>query len=226
MTSSAPDPGTTPPDASPTTPTNTSSDSADGSTPTADDYGFSMRRLLIDTALFTIGIVAVVAVAGYFFRKPLGATATWMIEQFGLAGLFTGTFLADAFTLPIPPDAYLFIGIASGTDTTATLVACSAATVAGGNLAYFVGPYIQKLPYLRDKLQDFRPKGEVLFRGYGTWAVAIAAMTPIPFSIVSWLAGIYRMPYAKYFVASLVRVPRIVGYYGLYALGWAPAVGG
>jgi membrane protein YqaA with SNARE-associated domain len=187
---------------------------------------FSMRRLLLDTVLFTIALVVVVAIAGYLFRDPLATAADWMIERFGLAGLFVGTFLADAFTLPIPPDVYLFIGIASGTAKIPTIVACSIATVAGGNLAYFVGPYVQKLPYLKDKLNDFRPKGEVLFKGYGIWAVAVAAMTPVPFSIVSWLAGIYRMPYSKYFAASLVRVPRIIGYYGLYALGWAPAITG
>ncbi len=157
------------------------------------------------------------------FRGPLEKIAGLVIAKLGYAGLFAGTFAADALTVPIPPDFYLFISIAGGSSVAVTLAACSSASVLGGTVAYFLGPYIERLPVLRERLEQFRPRGEYLFGEWGGWAVGVAALTPVPFSIVAWLAGIYRMGYPAFFVASLCRVPRIVGYYALYAYGWAPA---
>jgi membrane protein YqaA with SNARE-associated domain len=187
------------------------------------DQAPSIRRLVLETLLFTAAVVCAVALLGYFFRAPLESVARWLIRALGYAGLFGGVFAADAFTLPIPPDFYLFVSIAGGSNVALTLIACSAASVLGGNLAYALGPYIGRMPLLQQRLADYRPRGEYLFEQWGGWAVGIAAMTPVPFSIVSWLAGIYRMRYPAYFVASLFRIPRIVGYYALYAYGWAPS---
>jgi membrane protein YqaA with SNARE-associated domain len=150
--------------------------------------------------------------------------ARQLVQTTGYAGMFAGVFIADAFTFPLPPDVYLFISIAGGSDVGLTLAACSAASVIAGNVAYLIGPYIQQIPLLRQRLEEFRPRGEYLFGKWGGRAVAISALTPIPFSIVSWLAGIYRMPYPSYALASLFRIPRIAGYYALYAYGWAPAI--
>lgn len=190
---------------------------------TSGDAEPSVRRLVLETLAFTGVAVGIVVAAGYLFRAPLEELARWLISDLGYAGLFAGVFAADAFTFPVPPDAYLLISIAGGADVAATLIACSAASVLAGNLAYAIGPYIERVPILRGKLEEFRPRGEYLFEKWGIRAVAISALTPVPFSIVSWLAGIYQMRYRDFFFASLFRIPRIAGYYALYAYGWAPS---
>ena len=199
---------------------------SDSNEPTDSDsqQNPSLGRLAFDTALFTVTVLSFVFLAGYFFRAPLEQMARQLVHATGYAGMFAGVFIADAFTFPLPPDVYLFISIASGSDVALTLAACSAASVIAGNIAYVIGPYIQRIPLLRQRLEDFRPRGEYLFDQWGGWAVAISSLTPIPFSIISWLAGIYRMKYLSFALASLFRIPRIVGYYALYAYGWAPPV--
>ncbi|MFB6265281.1 MAG: YqaA family protein [Bradymonadaceae bacterium] len=177
-----------------------------------------------DALLFTILVVGLIFLAGLLLRAPLRNAADWLVAEMGMTGMFVGIFVADAFTVPIPPDTYLFLGIAADTDLVATLAVCSLASVAGGNVAYWIGPYIERIPLLESRLENFRPRGEALFSKWGGWAVSVAAMTPVPFSVVSWLAGIYRMPYSRFLAASLVRIPRIVGYYALYSLGWAPGL--
>lgn len=183
----------------------------------------SLQRIAVETLAFTVVVVGAVAAAGYFFREPLESMATWLVSVTGYAGMFAGIFIADAFTFPLPPDVYLFLSIAGGSNVALTLAVCSASSIIAGNVAYHVGPYIKRIPVLRERLEEYRPRGEHLFREYGSWAVAVSAMTPVPFSIVSWLAGIYRMRYSSFVFASLFRIPRIVGYYALYAYGWAPA---
>ena len=59
----------------------------------------------------------------------------------------------------------------------------------------------------------YRESGRRLIRRYGTWAVALAAFTPLPYSTISWLAGMLGVPPGKYALASLLRAPRFALYY-------------
>lgn len=189
----------------------------------APNGGPSVRKLLLETLVFTVVVVGAVVVAGYLFREPLELVARWLVARLGYGGMFAGIFAADAFTFPLPPDFYLFVSIAGGSSVALTLAVCSLSSVLAGNLAYHIGPYIERVPLLRERLEVFRPRGEYLFREWGIWAVAISALTPVPFSIVSWLAGIFEMRRSHFFVASLFRIPRIIGYYALYYYGWVPS---
>jgi membrane protein YqaA with SNARE-associated domain len=52
---------------------------------------------------------------------------------------------------------------------------------------------------------------------YGYWAVALGALTPIPFSITCWSAGMLRLGFGRFLLVALLRVPRFVGYYVVIA---------
>jgi membrane protein YqaA with SNARE-associated domain len=184
----------------------------------------SLRPIIIRAALLTIAMVVVIALAGAFFREPLQTLADWVVVELGLVGVFLGVIATDAFTVPVPPDTYLFVAVASQSDVVPILAVCCFASILAGQIAYKIGPYIQRLPFLHARLERYRTRGERLFRTYGVWTVALAALTPLPFSVTCWLAGIYRMPYRGFFLATFARIPRLLGYYGLFVLGWAPPV--
>lgn len=184
----------------------------------------SLRKLAWQTFWVTVVLVAMVGGGGWLLREPLTEMARWLVENLGYAGMFGGVFLADTFTFPIPPDVYIFIAVASGIDVAPALSTVAVASVVAGNIAYYIGPYVSEIPLLRARIERFRPRGERLFQKYGVWAVAIAAMTPVPFSVVCWMAGTYRMKYKSFAVATLMRIPRVIGYYWLYKMGWAPSV--
>lgn len=181
----------------------------------------SLRPLIIQTVVITLAMFGAIALGAMFLREPLERFAHWIYEELGVIGVFLGTLLTDSLTLPIPPDTYLFVAVASHEPVVPILAATCAGSVMGASVAYRLGPVIQRLPFLRRRLEKFRSRGERLFLRYGTWTVAIAALTPIPFSVTCWLAGIYRMPYRAFVLASLARIPRLVGYYYLFQLGWA-----
>ncbi|PAT01615.1 hypothetical protein CI105_05955 [Candidatus Izimaplasma bacterium ZiA1] len=88
-------------------------------------------------------------------------------------------------------------------------------------LGYFVGKKIG-YPVLRYFTNDeVLGKAQKLFDKYGILAVAIGAFTPIPYTIVVFLAGITKMDFKKFIIAGFVgRVPRyIVGGYFVMKVG-------
>lgn len=181
-----------------------------------------LLRKLVWQSLATLGVMFALALgAGLVLREPLQEMATEVVRSLGPLGVFLGVLVADGFTFPIPPTTYVIIAVASKSPAMPILVAAAAASVLGGSLAYLVGPWLARLPWIGRRLEAFRPRGEELFQRWGVRAVIIAALTPLPYSIICWLAGIYRMPYRPFALATLVRVPRVFLYYALLTLGWS-----
>lgn len=184
-----------------------------------DDQLF--RKLAWKSAILMVISVCVVMLLGYFLREPITAWAIAAIDVLGALGIFAGVLASDAFGFPVPVSTYLFAAVAADSPIVVILIVTSLASIIGASIAYLVGPYIGRLPVLRTILERFRPRGEAIFERWGVWAVGIAALTPLPFAVFCWLAGIYRMPFVRFFSATLVRAPRVLAYYGFFALGWA-----
>ena len=180
-----------------------------------------LQNLISQTAVGLLAMMGGIVVAGLFLREPVTAIAISVVDILGSLGVFLGVLASDAFGMPVPPSAYIFAGVAAESPMTSLLFITIITSVAGASLGYVLGPYIGKIPFLHRRLERFRRRGESLFAKWGIWTVGIAAITPLPFAFFCWLAGIYRMPYGYFFAATLVRGPRILGYYGLFLLGWA-----
>lgn len=187
-----------------------------------DDDALSLKSIILKSIAVTVLLVGLLAVANYFFATPLREFALWVVEELGLLGIFLGVLAADALSFPISIDTYVLVAVASDTPLP-VMVICTISSILGGNISYFLGPLLQKVPLLSTKLDQFRPRGEKLFARYGFWAIVIAALSPIPFCITCWVAGIYKMNYKKFFLGTLFRAPRLVIYYFLFELGMASA---
>lgn len=178
------------------------------------------RKLAWQTvAILFLAVVGIVLLA-IFLKEPVTAAATSAVKTLGIPGIIAGVIASDVFGFPVPPSTYLFAAVAAGSPVTTLLILVSLTSIISGTLAYLLGPWIGKLPILCRILERFRPRGEVLIRRWGVWAVGVAAITPLPFPILCWLAGIYQMPYKRFFATTLLRAPRMIIYYALFALGW------
>lgn len=180
----------------------------------------SLRSVIMQTVFAVLGVVAILIVAATFFKEPLTLFADWMVAQFGLAGILLGIAASDILSIPIPPDTFIFFAATSDMPALPVVTAMSLTSVICGNIAYFVGPQVQRIGFIRRRIEKWRPKGEALFLRWGVWAVAIGAISPLPYAMTCWFAGIYKMPYKKFFLATFTRIPRIVAYYYLFVLGW------
>ena len=183
-----------------------------------------VRKLAWKSILTLLLSLAAIMALGFFLHEPVSLYATEALTFLGPLGIFLGVLGADAFGLPIPPSTYLFAAVAAGAPAFLILSVAGAASLIGGSIAYFIGPYIGRLPLLSTVLERFRPRGESLFRRWGASTILIAALTPLPFAPFCWLAGIYKMPFKRFFSAALVRAPRLLAYYAFFSIGWAGAI--
>ncbi len=132
------------------------------------------------------------------------------VSEYGYLGIFLISF-SESIVQPIPPDPFIAGGSAFGLDPVLAAVVATVASVLGGLTAHTLGnvfgePIVRKITGERVFL-----RGEILFRRYGVWAVLVAAVTPIPFKAVCWIAGMFGMPRAPFLLASFAgRFPRFL----------------
>lgn len=177
-------------------------------------------RMVLRLLASVIGVVGSVALLSLVLRPQLEALALSFIERFGLAGMFLGTFVADAFSFPIPPQFYMLTAVASGGPQLSPIVAISLASMLAGSTGYLLAARIGDAALFQRFIARSRSKLDPLFARYGFWAMAIGSVTPVPFSMLCYLAGLYRMPYRIFAVLLLFRVPRLLFFYALIRAGW------
>ena len=187
-----------------------------------DTRSYLKRNLL----WLVIGVVVIVVLA-YLSQRLLGhrleAASRFLTQTLGYPGVFLTIWLIDTFTLPMPPDLVLAFVAHDGSSldiTTALAVICLASVIAG-NSGYWIARRLGQTEWLRRRLSNSFSKGHALFEKWGVWSVVVAGLTPVPFSIVCWFAGLYRMPTVPFALATLSRIPRFIGWYYLLRLGFS-----
>lgn len=141
-----------------------------------------------------------------------------IVADYGYVGIFFISF-TESIIQPVPPDPFITGGTAFGLNVLTAAIIAALGSVLGGIVGYFLGKYLGE-PVAKKLLSEkYYDKGEILFRRFGIWAVLIAAITPIPFKVICWLAGIFEMPIGGFILASFIgRFPRflIVAFLGQY----------
>jgi membrane protein YqaA with SNARE-associated domain len=188
-----------------------------------------VRRILWQAAWVTAAFTGVMLAAGVLARDWLEALTQWLAAEIGFFGLALLVFLGDATLLPFPPDAALVViahseFAANGPLFTLLLGVISALS---GSVAWLIGMHLHRVPLLRRWIARMRAEQGDLMDRYGWIAVAIGALTPIPFSGMCALAGALRMRWTPFALTCLLRIPRFLVAYGLItgADQWSRALG-
>ena len=92
----------------------------------------------------------------------------------------------------------------------------SLVSVAAGMFGWTIGRVLGDQPWVERRLGRFRDEHGPFVRRYGFWAIAIGAITPFPYSMTCWSAGMLGVPARTVLGASLLfRLPRFLLYYWL-----------
>ncbi len=142
--------------------------------------------------------------------ESLRVWATQAVESYGYAGIFLISY-TESIVQPVPPDPFIAGGTALGLDPLIAALIATVASVLGGLTAHTLGMKLGEPVVRRIVGEKHFVKGEVLFNRFGVAAVLVAAVTPVPFKVVCWLAGIFEMRRTPFLIAAFAgRFPRFM----------------
>lgn len=148
-------------------------------------------------------------------RGPIRRLYDWVIgwsaTRYAVPALFVLAFAESSF-FPIPPDVLLIamcIGCVPKSYKYATW--CSIGSVLGGVAGYAIGAFLWNIEGVQDVLfkipginQANVDKVSDLYKAYDFWIVFAAAFTPIPYKVITILAGVAGLNFPMFVLASFV----------------------
>ncbi|MFZ0135139.1 MAG: YqaA family protein [Desulfobacterales bacterium] len=141
-------------------------------------------------------------------RKLYDWVLHWAETPYGPWALFLLAFSESSF-FPIPPDVLLVaLAVAIPRNAFKFALISSIGSVLGGCFGYVIGwQFMQGIGVkiiafygLTDKIDTIG----TLFKTYDAWAIGIAGFTPIPYKVFTIAAGMFRINFAVFVLASLV----------------------
>lgn len=190
--------------------------------PPADDPAdpsMSTTRLAVTTIASLVGLTLVVFTLGLWLREPLTALGHAFVDNLGGPGVALGFMLPDAFTIPLPNDTFLALAVAGQMPFWTIVLWATLGSLAGGSLGWALGRGLRRTRRVRDFLLGRGAPIDRALRRRGVWVVAVAALTPVPYSLASWAAGATLVPYRKFLAVSLLRLFRVAGALWLVEFG-------
>jgi len=132
----------------------------------------------------------------------------WADTRFGFIALIILA-VTEPVCVPIPADV-LVIGMCLGKPKRAIRygLTCSMFSVLGGTIAFALGIAIggENVIAIFDKIH-LGSKVDLalqLYQKYDFWAIAISALTPVPYMLFSWLGGMAGVSIKKFIFISLI----------------------
>jgi len=144
----------------------------------------------------------------HWHRRLYNWVVHWADTRYGMAALIVLA-LTEPVCVPIPADV-LVIGLCLGKPKRSLRygLTCAFFSVLGGTIAFSLGLAIGP-----ERIVDFfssigiGAKAQLaldLYTKYDFWAIAISALTPVPYMIFSWVGGMAEVSLLKFVTISIV----------------------
>lgn len=170
------------------------------------------ERALLATLATLCALVAALFMVGAVFHEEVLAGSRSFVQTFGAPGVALGFLIPDATALPLPHDAFLAAGLLGGLSFGTITLWASAGSILGGLLAWGAARALSGSPWFARRSGRKVARARALFERYGEAALAFAAVTPLPYSLVAWASGGLGLPLHRFLLISLLRIVRVAGY--------------
>ena len=149
----------------------------------------------------------------HWHRKLYNWVVHWADTRFGVLALIVLA-ITEPICVPIPADV-LVIGLCMGRPKNSIKygLLCSVFSVTGGTIAFSLGLAIGPERVVRFfdvlsvgpiQLADKAQQALELYQRYDSWAIAISALTPVPYMLFSWLGGMAEVSLLKFIGISII----------------------
>ena len=149
----------------------------------------------------------------HWHRKLYNWVVHWADTRYGTLALIVLA-ITEPICVPIPADV-LVIGLSMGRPKSSMRygLLCSVFSVVGGTIAFSLGLAIgpERVVNFFDvlsvgpiQLADKAQQALELYQRYDSWAIAISALTPVPYMLFSWLGGMAEVSLLKFIGISII----------------------
>lgn len=173
---------------------------------------------LLKAVIALVAFVAAITLLGLLFEDELSQGATWVVDRVGFPGMALILLFTDTLVTPFPPDILLVMIAKSrlAEEWPRYVLVLGLVSVAAGMLGWSIGRWLGHFRPAQRLFGEFRADHHDFIRRYGFWAVVIGAITPLPYSVTCWSAGVLGIRWSTVLLASLLfRLPRFFLYYWL-----------
>lgn len=180
-----------------------------------------MRAVLVKTLIAIAVVLVLLSVLGVVFEQELELFAQWIADRLGFTGLCAILLVTDTVVTPFPPDVLLIVIAKSAfaANWPFHVGILGAVSAWAGMQGWAIGRWLGHRPLSRRLFGEFKSEHSDLVKKYGLWAVLGGAVTPVPFSVTCWSAGVLGLGFWPVLAACLFRIPRFYLYYGLIVTG-------
>lgn len=179
---------------------------------------FNWFKLLI-AAIIPFLIIMSLFITGikYIGFETYARLQNLLVENFGYESIFMFVYLVDTFIVPFSVD--LIFPLLVNLPYYIIVPLIGIASTLGGITGYYLGYLCSKIPFIRRLTRAINAEWGAYLDKYGIVFIILSALTPIPYSTISWLAGALKYNKRKAFPAFLFRIVRMAVYYFLFKAG-------
>lgn len=172
-------------------------------------YGFLQTHLLKLTGALLLFAIFVVILFGWVVDRS--ALELWIQAHLHPFWLITTLLISETFTGILPPDLYILV-VGSYPSAWWWVFGLALTSYIGGIGAYWIGTRLGDLPRIHQWITGTYAEQFGQIRRYGGILVVLAALTPLPYSPVSTVAGAVDYPFRLYLLFGLSRFVRFFLY--------------
>lgn len=180
-----------------------------------------IQKNLLKTLFGMVALVLGMALLGYLYEEELISVTTWVVDQIGFPGLMVILMVTDTLVTPFPPDILLLVISKSplSHDWPIYVGILGVVSVVAGLTGYSIGRWLGHYHWAQRLFGGFKDDHRDFIQRYGFWAIVLGAVTPLPYSITCWAAGMLGIRWTTVLAASvLFRIPRFYLYYWLLSM--------
>jgi membrane protein YqaA with SNARE-associated domain len=182
-----------------------------------EDFKKEFKKNMLGLAVTLIVLFGVFAGITFLFKDPIQHLVDVVVAQAGFVGMCVISFFSGIIVTPVPQEAFIFMIQKSNLNENWIfyvfvfgVVSCLA-----GQVCWFLGGKVGHARWVQKMLGKHREKVGELVQRYGFWGFLIGVISPLPFSVVCWTAGIFELRWATFTLGSLFRILRFFVMYFL-----------
>ncbi len=149
----------------------------------------------------------------HWHRRLYNWVVHWADTRFGIVALIVLA-ITEPICVPIPADV-LVIGLCLGKPRRSLRygLICSFFSVLGGTIAFSLGlavggervvNFFEQISFGPIDLGNRAHQALEIYRQYDFWAIAISALTPVPYMLFSWVGGMAKVSLLKFVGISVI----------------------